>query len=137
MAQGLLQTTTGGMSMRVERWHHTVAALVLIAVCCLTASSEVSTRSQMPGPVAGDDAVTRGEAWFYQRCSLCHVGRIVKDETYQPMAPSLEGVLKEAPPDRERVVREQIQRGSLRMPGFRFNFTPSEFDELMAYLKTI
>ncbi len=86
---------------------------------------------------AGGGAAARGEAWFYQRCSLCHMGRIVKDETYEPMAPSLDGLLKDAPPGREKVVREQIQQGSLRMPGFRYNFTPAEFDELMAYLKTL
>ena len=123
--------------MRVGRWHHTVAALALIAVCWLAVPLETSTRSQMPAPVADGGAATRGEAWFYQRCSLCHMGRIVKDQTYQPMAPSLEGVLKDVPPDRERVIREQIQRGSLRMPGFRYNFTPAEFDEVMAYLKTL
>lgn len=123
--------------MGVKRWHHTVAALVLIAACWLAVPLAVSTQMPAPAPVSGDEAATRGEAWFYQRCSLCHVGRIVKDETYQPMAPSLEGVLRDAPPDRERVVREQIQRGSLRMPGFRYNFTPAEFDELVAYLKTL
>ena len=123
--------------MRVKRWHHTVAALVLIVVCGLTVPPDVSTQLQTPAPAASSEAATRGEAWFYQRCSLCHVGRIVKDETYQPMAPSLEGVLRDAPPDRERVIREQIQRGSLRMPGFRYNFTPAEFNELMVYLKTL
>jgi hypothetical protein len=46
-------------------------------------------------------------------------------------------VLKDASPDREKAVREFIERGSLRMPGFRYNFTPAEFAELMAYLKTL
>ena len=123
------------MSMR--RWHHTVAALVWVAVCWLVVPPAVSTQSRPPVQAAGGGAATRGEAWFYQRCSLCHMGRIVKNETYEPMAPSLDGLLKDAPPDREKVVREQIQQGSLRMPGFRYNFTPAEFDELMAYLKTL
>lgn len=121
----------------MTRWHRTVAALVLIAVCWLVAPPAVSTQSRAPVPAAGGEATTRGEAWFYQRCSLCHMGRIVKDETYAPMAPSLDGLFEDAPPDRERVIREQIQRGSLRMPGFRYNFTPAEFEELMAYLKTL
>jgi hypothetical protein len=46
-------------------------------------------------------------------------------------------VLKNATPDRETAVREFVQRGSLRMPGFRYNFTPAEFEELIAYLKTL
>ena len=123
--------------MSVKRWHDTVAALVLIAVCWLVAAPKVSTESGPPAQAAGSGAATRGEAWFYQRCSLCHMGRIVKDESYEPMAPSLEGVLKDALPDREKVVREQIQQGSLRMPGFRYNFTPAELEELMTYLKTL
>lgn len=65
------------------------------------------------------------------------MGRIVKDKTYEPMAPSLDGLFEDAPPDRERVIREQIQRGSLRMPGFRYNFTPAELEELMVCLGTL
>jgi hypothetical protein len=47
--------------------------------------------------------------------------RIVKGDTYESMAPSLEGILKDAPPDREQRVREAIQRAPGRMPGFRYN----------------
>jgi hypothetical protein len=65
------------------------------------------------------------------------MGRIVKDDTYESMAPSLEGILKDAPSDRENLVRETIQQGMRRMPGFRYNFTPTEFEELIAYLKTL
>ena len=84
---------------------------------------------------ASAGATRRGEAWFYQRCSLCHMGRIVKDDVYEPMGPIL--TLKNATPAREKAVRDQIQRGSPRMPGFQYTFTPAEFDELMAYLKTL
>jgi hypothetical protein len=65
------------------------------------------------------------------------MGRIVKDDTYKPMGPILAGILKNAAPDREMMVRETIQRGSLRMPGCRYNFTAAEFEELVAYLKTL
>ena len=123
--------------MRMKRWHHTVAALVLIGASWLVVPPAVSTQSRPPVQAAGSAATARGEAWFYQRCSLCHMGRIVKDETYEPMAPKLDGLLKDAAPDREKLVREQILRGSLRMPGFRYNLTPAEFEELMAYLKTL
>ncbi len=117
--------------------HHTMAALVIIAAFWLVTPSEVSAQARPPAQAANSGAATRGEAWFYQRCSLCHMGRIVKDDKYEPMAPRLTGVLKDASPDREKVVREFIERGSLRMPGFRYNFTPAEFAELMAYLKTL
>lgn len=121
--------------MSRNTWYRVGAALALAGACVLL-PSDVSTQSPLVAQAAGS-AATRGEAWFYQRCSLCHMGRIVKDDTYQPMAPRLDGVLRSASPDREKAVREFIQQGSLRMPGFRYTFTPAEFEELMAYLKTL
>lgn len=123
--------------MSIKPWHQIGAALVLIAAFCLVAPPEVATQSRPPGQAVSTGAAARGEAWFYQRCSLCHMGRIVKDDRYEPMGPRLDGVLKNASPDREKLVREQIQRGSPRMPGFTYSFTPAEFEELMAYIKTL
>jgi mono/diheme cytochrome c family protein len=125
----------------MNRRQSMLMAPMLVAVWCLTIAATAFTQSplQSSGPRAASesDAVKRGEAWFYQRCSLCHMGRIVKDDTYESMAPSLEGILKDAPSDREELVRETIQRGSRLMPGFRYNFTPTEFEELIVYLKTL
>jgi len=91
-----------------------------------------------PAAQAADSAtIERGQEWFYQRCSLCHLGRVLKNETHEPMAPTLNGVLKDASAAREAAVREQIAEGSLRMPGFRHGLTAQEFEELMAYLKTL
>jgi mono/diheme cytochrome c family protein len=81
-------------------------------------------------------APQRGEVWFYQRCALCHMERIVKDETYMPLGPSLKGLLKDATPSRESDVREFIKMGSLRMPGFRYTLNDQELDELIGFLKT-
>ena len=120
--------------MITRRWRPILAGLVVMATAWLVVPVPVSTQSPTP---AGSGAGGRGEAWFYQRCSLCHMGRIVKDDRYQPMAPRLDGVLKSATPEREKAVRQLIQQGSQRMPGFRYNFTPAEFEELMAYLKTL
>ena len=89
------------------------------------------------GPAADWTQVQRGEAWYYQRCSICHMGRIVKDNTYEPMTPPLTGVLEDTSPEREQFVRAYIQQGSAMMPGFRYSFTEEEFEELMAYLKTL
>jgi mono/diheme cytochrome c family protein len=119
----------------MSRRRYTVTALSIIAVLWLVLPSRASV--QAPVASAVDSRAMRGEAWFYQRCSLCHMGRIVKDDTYQPMAPRLTGVLKNATPQRDAAVREKVQQGSLRMPGFRYNLTPAEFEELMAYLKTL
>ena len=113
--------------------------LMLVAIFGVTAQHRVSTQSAVRPAVgtANKEAVTRGEAWFYQRCALCHMGRIVKDDVYEPMGPRLNGVLTGATPEREKLVRQQIERGSPRMPGFQYTFTPTEFDELMAYIKAL
>ena len=118
-------------------WRRSIVVLMLLFVLSLLAAKPVLTQK---GPAVGTpnrEAITRGEAWFYQRCSLCHLGRIVKDDVYQPMGPALSGLLKIASPEREKQIRAQIQRGSPRMPGFQHTFTPAELEELMAYLRTL
>jgi mono/diheme cytochrome c family protein len=119
--------------MKRAIWCKTAAIALAVA-----AAAVMLPRGGSPQTVAAPasaDAVRRGEAWFYQRCSLCHMGRIVKDDVYEPMGPKL--TLKSATPAREKAVRDQIQRGSPRMPGFQYTFTPVEFEELIAYMKTL
>lgn len=83
-----------------------------------------------------DTPAFRGEGWYQQKCGLCHLGRFRKSGPLQPYFP-LAGVLKDTSPARETAVRQQIQRGSPNMPGFQNAFTPEEFEELIAYLKTL
>jgi len=86
--------------------------------------------------VRSDAPAFRGEGWFQQKCGLCHLGRWRKTGQLQSSAPGLIGVLKGATPEREAAVRQYIERGSANMPGFQNAFTPAEFEELIAYLKT-
>ena len=125
--------------MSSTTWKRAMATLLLVATVGLVRPSDVSTQARPATQAASASAgpAQRGEAWFYQRCSLCHMGRIVKDDVYQPMGPLLNGVLMGASPDREKAVRAQIQRGSPRMPGFEYTFTPAELEELIAYMKTL
>jgi mono/diheme cytochrome c family protein len=87
--------------------------------------------------VHGDTPAFRGEGWFQQNCSVCHVGLWEKQGQGRPTAPTLAGVLKGASPDREATVRTQIQKGSQNMPGFQNTFTSAQFEELITYLKTL
>lgn len=123
--------------MRFMSRSQLLAGLLIGAAWSLAVPSVVATQTKPAARAVTTGPAARGEAWFYQRCSLCHMGRIVKDDVYEPMGPRLTGVLKSASAEREKAVREQIQRGSPRMPGFSYSFTPAEFDELMAYLKTL
>jgi mono/diheme cytochrome c family protein len=120
-----------------------LCVLVLIAAFWIALPARVSTQSSQAAKATDKETIARGEAWFYQRCSLCHLGRIVKDEKFKPMGPSLSGLFKDASPTREVDVREMIQTGTLslskplRMPGFRYGLDSKQLDELIAYLKTL
>ena len=83
----------------------------------------------------------RGEHWFLQRCSVCHLAVFSKDDPAGLPAiaggPSLEGLLKGAAPEKEPTVREFILRGTPNMPGFQYSLEPKMLDDLIAYLKTL
>jgi mono/diheme cytochrome c family protein len=96
----------------------------------------VKTDVAVTQAVHADTPVFRGEGFFEQKCGVCHLGRWRKAGQLKPFF-SLSGVMKDTSKDREMAVREQIQRGSINMPGFKDAFTPSEFEDLIAYLKTL
>ena len=80
------------------------------------------------------DQEKRGEAIFAKNCHLCHTFSEQKQEL-KIMASELVGLFKK-PTINEADVRQRIQQGIPRlMPGFRYNFEPTETDDLIAYLK--
>jgi mono/diheme cytochrome c family protein len=102
-----------------------------------TAVKTVKVEVPVDKAAPNDTPAFKGEGWFQQNCGLCHLGRWRKQGQLQSFAPALTGVLKDRSPERETAVREYIRRGSASMPGFQNTFTPAEFDELIAYLKTL
>lgn len=82
----------------------------------------------------------RGEGLFLQRCSLCHLPKSQPAKappSVLSLGPSLSTLLQGATPQKERSVREFIQKGSPRMPGFQYGLEPQELDDLMSFLKTL
>ena len=79
----------------------------------------------------------RGEGLFLQRCSLCHLPKRAKVCCQAPLGPLLYGVLKPGDAARERLVREQMLRGSANMPGFQAGFDERDIEDVVAYLKAI
>ena len=103
-----------------------------------TATKTIKTAIAVVKPAYDPGAPAfRGEGWFQQECGVCHLGRWRKHGQLQPYAPPLTGVLKNANQAREAAVRAFIQSGSQNMPGFDNTFTAAEFEELIAYLKTL
>ena len=77
----------------------------------------------------------RGEGLFLQRCSVCHVAKVLK-KTHPSFGPSLSGLLKNDT-SKETAVRQIILNGGLNMPGFQYGLEPKEIDDVIAYLKTL
>jgi mono/diheme cytochrome c family protein len=127
--------------MKLKRLQQTILLLVsafwIVSPVSVTVRSQSAQSQQTQKSAADKETVAKGQAWFYQRCSLCHLGRIIKDEKFNSMGPSLSGVLKDASPSREAEIREFIQKGTLRMPGFQYGLSPRELDEVIAYIKTL
>lgn len=80
------------------------------------------------------DAQKRGEAIFAKNCHLCHIFSTQKVEL-KILSTQLVGLFKD-PATTEDGVRQVIQQGIPRkMPSFKYNFQPSEMDDLIAYMK--
>jgi mono/diheme cytochrome c family protein len=80
----------------------------------------------------------RGRRLFNQSCAQCH--RAYSDDMLN--GPSLQGVFKKPAlpsgiPANDDRVRETINLGRAKMPGFRNLFTDDQVDDLMAYLHTL
>ena len=125
-----------------------VARLSLLAFGMLYPYS-LFAQSQQASPPARSNATTPvlneqqrlGKGLFMQNCSLCHLPD--RDNPKNPVddgstvGPLLKGLFRGEKPRREDVVREFIQKGTPRMPGFRYGLEPKEIDNIIAYLKTL
>jgi mono/diheme cytochrome c family protein len=80
---------------------------------------------------------TRGEGFFLQRCSICHLPRNLKFGSPATIGPDLRGQFKSASPDDLKALRGYILKGGPGMPGFQYGLEPAEVDDLIAFLKTL
>ncbi|MBI4445318.1 MAG: cytochrome c [Acidobacteria bacterium] len=109
------------------KWTPFVLLLSLAPFRLLTASAQ-STEGE---PILTEKQL-KGKNIFMQRCSLCHLPKVLK-QTYQPVGPILERL--EDDPAAEEAAREFILKGSANMPGFQYTLDRSEVDALIAYLE--
>jgi mono/diheme cytochrome c family protein len=73
-----------------------------------------------------------GKKLFVQRCAVCHLPALPSYTTYGPL---LSGDFLVSQSD--AFVREQIMRGSARMPGYQYTLSSAEIDQIVDYLKTL
>ena len=80
----------------------------------------------------------RGEGLFHQYCPICHISTGFEKEDVGFPTRSLVGLFRRENPPSEEFVRQRILQGfPKKMPSWRYNFTPSEIDALIAHLKTL
>jgi mono/diheme cytochrome c family protein len=73
-----------------------------------------------------------GKKLFVQRCAVCHLPML---PSYTAFGPLLDGNVIASRGD--TAVREQIMRGSARMPGWQYTLSPAEIEQMIGYLKTL
>jgi mono/diheme cytochrome c family protein len=111
---------TGGSAMR----HNVLAAVLLAASAC-------GAFAQGAPDATFNDAQREGLRLFSQSCGVCHT--VVQQRTKQ-YAPLLS---RETLGGDEDLIREYISNGTPRMPGFRYNFEPTQINSVVQYIKTI
>jgi mono/diheme cytochrome c family protein len=127
--------------LRVKILVAALASVLGLATCIfrgpelLLAQNAPATAPSSPAKLT--DQETRGENLFRQRCSLCHLPRKLKFGSPAVVGPDLTGLFKEAGPDKMKLLRGSILKGSPNMPGFQYGLEPKEVDDLIAYLKTL
>jgi len=117
-----------------------VSVLGLAAICSHGASSlkaQNNSSSTLPATRKLTEQESRGEGFFLQRCSLCHLPRKLKFGSPPVIGPSLSGQFKDADSEQLKVLRGFILKGGPDMPGFQYGLEPKEVDDLIVYLKTL
>jgi mono/diheme cytochrome c family protein len=79
-----------------------------------------------------DDTQREGLKLTVQHCSLCHTRTNLHSTT--TIGPILS---RESAGGREDVLRQVIADGTPRMPGFKYQFEPTQIDAIVAYIKTV
>lgn len=80
---------------------------------------------------SGQDAVTSGRRLFQQHCSVCHTQPTLTNPMYGP------SLYRDLVSGREDAVRDYIDKGSSKMPGFRYGLKASDINAIIEYLKTV
>jgi mono/diheme cytochrome c family protein len=107
-------------------------------VAGLTLAGPYPASAQQSSSSSPDFSATQmeGKRLFVQRCSVCHLPPLNQPQNPgpQPFGPILSGFEEEADATRARFF---IERGTVRMPGFRYTFEPEQIEAIIAYLKTL
>jgi mono/diheme cytochrome c family protein len=100
-------------------------ALVSLAVCASLSLSVPAVAQQKL-----TDTQVLGRQIYGQHCGVCHTKPTITAPYFGPP------LSKENVSAGDGVMREFIQMGTDRMPGFRYSLQPKQIDAVIQYLKT-
>ncbi len=105
-----------------------IASAVIAGIVAVLAAIGASARA------AGDhlnDTQELGRNLFVQSCGVCHLKPLLGAVQYGPV------LSKDSLGGNENTMREVIANGTPRMPGFKYQFDPTQIAAIAAYLKTV
>ena len=105
-------------------------AIFVLALLALAMPQGVRAQPAETGAPLSDTQKL-GQRLFYQSCVVCHTKPQITSGQYGPI------LSKDSLSGQEDVMREFINNGTSRMPGFKFQFEPTQINAIVAYLKTV
>lgn len=103
--------------------------LLLFALLLFPLTLRAQNGSSTESPV--NDAAASGRRLFQQHCSVCHTQPTLSNPMYGP------SLYRDLVNGREDSVRDYIDKGSSKMPGFRYGLKASDINAIIEYLKTV
>ncbi len=104
---------------------------ILALLGAMLALSLSSAYAEDAPDAAFNDVQREGLRLFSQSCGVCHTVIQQRTRQYGPV------LSRDTLGGDEEAMRDFIGNGTPRMPGFRFNFEPSQIDAIVQYIKTI
>ncbi len=108
-------------------------ASAAVAAACAVAFTVLAATGAAAQP-AGDnlnDTQKLGRSLFVQSCGICHLKPQLGAVQFAPV------LSKDSLGGNENTMREVIANGTPRMPGFKYQFDPTQIAAIAAYLKTV
>ena len=102
--------------------------LLLGSLMLMAAAPGVASAQQA---AALTDSQRHGLQLFAQHCGVCHTKPTILSPLYGP------ALWKDKVAGKEAAVTEFIQKGTARMPGFQYEFSPTQIAAIVDYLKTV
>jgi mono/diheme cytochrome c family protein len=99
---------------------HAALLVFLLAVSAQAASAQTLTPAQ-----------AHGRQILTQNCNICHLPQNPGSATYGPR------LSKSSANGDDKLMKEVIQSGLVKMPGWKYTLKDSDIDDVIAYVRTL